>query len=521
MDPPSSPPAPRRPADAHDRTSSDDTIGPSPTLAPAPLPPTSSTLSNSQASLGRGAPPPAPTSPKGKARTQSASTTSSILFAPAPWTTPIPSPSRKPTRILQGARPFSAASGYFDEGGSVVEEEEEGEEGWERKGKAVRGVRSTSVVPSGSKGRSKSRAREVVEEEEPVREGDDEVARRDRGEELVRKRMKDRARVKKVRSFLYSGGGRTKSQEREQEAEKASRKRESDARRTQLDLARRASYNPTAFSYDLDADLDRSVSGAGVLPPLARRSTEGARSRDVSRSGRDSVMSQSTEGGRFASEAGTQRALPWETGSEAPLSPALGRAGGVDGARDEEIMSEGRSLKEGEVDSGNEEDIESGILEEEEDEDDTEVGGEVEYTLKDRQDVSRSPRRYIACRTDFFDGRPSTSSTPSVSPSGSPPSTRSLAPSPATPKPLFTPLPPPPLFVTSPPVTSSGPSSSASGSTSSASSSAPSCGVSLGAAASTDASFTSSAGTSFGRSGSTSRALRSSNTVRRVTTSRR
>lgn len=92
----------------------------------------------------------------------------------------------------------------------MVEEEEEGEEGWEKK-RAVRGVRSTSVVP---KGRSKSRVREKEEEEEEegsVREGDDEVERRDRGEELVRKRMKDRARVKKVRSLLtcWQGGRRS------------------------------------------------------------------------------------------------------------------------------------------------------------------------------------------------------------------------------------------------------------------------------------------------------------------------
>lgn len=109
---------------------------------------------------------------------------------------------------------------------------------------------------------------------------------------------------------------------------------------------------------------------------------------------------------------------------------------------------------------------------------DSEEGDDVEYTLKDRQDVRCSSLSSPLPRTDGdpFIFRPSTSSIRSVFLSGSPLSTRRIAPSLVTPTPLSTRPRPPPLFITFAPPTSSGPSFSDPYSSSSAHSSARSCG---------------------------------------------
>lgn len=232
-----------------ERTASDSTVGPS-----SPKPTSSELSSSTQASLGRGAP---PTSPKGKGTTQLAGRKQSnayILFVP-PTNSSSTSPAKpnKPVGILQhpttassssgmtyserqasmSSRPFSSASvrTIDAETESLQSEDLEGmsdtydTDYYERE--RTKGNRGTGTPRPKSKaitarnlGLTRPRSQSRVRDDEGDLElgddieramsplglrgvaisgdEDDEVERRDRGEELVRKRMKDRARAKRV-----------------------------------------------------------------------------------------------------------------------------------------------------------------------------------------------------------------------------------------------------------------------------------------------------------------------------------
>ncbi|KAL8276252.1 hypothetical protein RQP46_011326 [Phenoliferia psychrophenolica] len=262
-------------------------------------------------------------------------------------------------------------------------------------------LRSSSAHPR-SKSRTRS-SREIDDDEldsdlarppmSPVigrqLDGDDEVERRDRGEELVRQRMRDRAKLKK-------------------EAEKAAKKRDSDvrdARASRLQDGRRASYAPPPPSdFDpTDAPLDRSFSG-----PVGDRPTSAAfpRSRDTSRSGlHESVSSEGTELGGYANNTvrGTVPPSPVSVATDAwpvstsQMSPAFARRPSYASSTASEsanVFSDrplsGRPLSSlGEPTAsthsrdGEAEDEDDNQEEDEDASDD----GAVEYTLKDRQDA--------------------------------------------------------------------------------------------------------------------------------------
>lgn len=201
-----------------------------------------------------------------------------------------------------------------------------------------------------------------------------------------------------------------------QDAEKANRKREVDARnaRFQLDSARRASYNPGSFAQTqaelLDPDFERSFTDP-TPPSFIRRATVDAgglsRTRDVSRARiRDSSVS--TRIG-YLEDVGYFAADNARSSTPAPNSPFLDSdnigltsppiAGRIHSTvvRDDEGSSTGaeEGAESTSAEGGTREDDDGRVTElddaeDEEDEDDSDEleGGAVEYTLKDRQDVS-------------------------------------------------------------------------------------------------------------------------------------
>ena len=229
-----------------ERTSSDSTV------APSSLSPSAATTAT-QAQLGRGAPPPVPTTPR-SIRDSASSTTTQLPPAHPAASLALPSSSQ----------PHSHAVSETTDNASLLSEEGEFSDNYydgyyadRDRDKAARGatgsfgnysatsnsrgnkgkkvnVPRTGAPASRGKGRSRNptgardRDQEDVDEddeEEPsgrdramspglsllsagrtttVFDDDDEVERRDRGEELVRKRMRDRARVKKVSLALLS-----------------------------------------------------------------------------------------------------------------------------------------------------------------------------------------------------------------------------------------------------------------------------------------------------------------------------
>ncbi|KAK4700273.1 Ca2+:H+ antiporter, partial [Phenoliferia sp. Uapishka_3] len=405
--------------------------------------PASDEQTSLQSSLGRGVPPPAanprsmtsapPPSSSQPSTTFSSParrTTSSILQNPLPLvnTTRISSYAARPdnesiyseddgTDFSDAGRPPRASSSA--RGSSVVGGESTGGSGLKGKGLAVR---SASQNP---RSRSRARISRVVDDDDddpsegamrrtmspvggrsmnpPPLDEDDEVERRDRGEELVRQRMKDRARLKK-------------------EAEKASKKRESDARAARLHRA--SSYAPTTPGLDQDPAFptDRSVSGASSATYAADRPPGGnhpsprsrdasvlrpVHSREQSRSGlRDSVASNATEIAGYSTDTGRDTIRPGglststsPAASDAwPHSPATFNRGTSyassvrnddeddSGFTDRPLSRAGHeSIRASEVEDAEEE--EEGDMEDGSDDEDMEDQGEVEYTLKDRQDA--------------------------------------------------------------------------------------------------------------------------------------
>lgn len=224
------------------------------TLIPASSPPLEDLSSTpvtvtSQAQLGRGLPPPEETDLASFATNPPIPSTSSTpvpLLHPIRTSILLPSSSRNPSQVETAYSTLSPATGHpthsphateFSDAGSLLSAGEMSDSNYEYyaererdkasrgissatggnkggKGKRVNvGARTGSTVPSPAKTSGRERAmspqlplmgaRSSVLMTAGVFDEDDEVLRRDRGEELVRKRMRDRARVKKV-SFFYS-----------------------------------------------------------------------------------------------------------------------------------------------------------------------------------------------------------------------------------------------------------------------------------------------------------------------------
>lgn len=392
------------------------------------------------------------------------------------------------------------------------------------------------------------------------KEEDDEVERIDRGEELVRKRWKEKQRLKKVSARAQCLHYAPAHSLATQEAEKA-RKREA----LHLQPGRRLSQHPTSFAVDYDPSTAASMS-SGLLSPrpamlrgtsssravsstshaadssfglgLPSVSTPAAARRDQSRSGlRESIVTPAesmgsesgarTISGYFGHEpnAGSYKETPGGDRSVggAPLSRGVSHASTTASTRNAPSAKDDGSDAEPEMDGdmfhdrressatmsarpdiaqsetshmvdesvGTDfgelsEEGGSGTGETDDASDDESIDGDVEYTLKDRQDVS-------CCRVNLplplltfaLAHRPSTSSTRLAYQFGSRPCTRRTDPSLATPRLRCTPRHHPVSFVISRQATSSGPSSSAAGSPSSAPSSRQSCGSRRGAAKNT------------------------------------
>lgn len=177
----------------------------------------------------------------------------------------------------------------------------------------------------------------------------------------------------------------------------------------QLGAARRMSYNPASLAQTqadlLDPDPDPSLIGPGPPRFNRRATTDGPASRNVSRTGyRDTSFSalgsggptspSGSEAGYFssASAAETERGVspsPYERENlYAPLSPGVGGRSHVPSGRRSKIGEEGTmgemgdEMTEREQGGGDDDD------EEEDGEEEDDPDGVVEYTLKDRQDVS-------------------------------------------------------------------------------------------------------------------------------------
>ena len=262
------------------------------------------------------------------------------------------------------------------------------------------GLRSATAFPpgrSGSRFRSLSKARRLSDDDEfgPVdrpmspipgrrkddRE-DDEVERLDRGEELVRKRMRDRARLKKEQNRL------------------------SRAVQGERDPTRRSSYNPTQPDFDPFDATDRQFSTSSApIAPGVRSGSKPPNVRSVSRTGRAelderaitpvsaSPLTPGPPGGglwntkspgfpRPMSRAASTRPDDDEGGYFSASNAGDGTAESVADTADD--ADSGDENLEDEVREGEEEDEE----EDDEDDDSEELNrGEVEYTLKDRQDA--------------------------------------------------------------------------------------------------------------------------------------
>lgn len=347
-------------------------------------------------------------------------------------------------REQRRARDQSRTRGTSARGASVAGSSSGGGEAgsgsaFKGKGPMATHLRAGSRAP---RSRSRARASRVVNEDDegddspglngqdsgPLLGGDDEVARLDRGEELVRQRMRDRARTKKVRfpfSLSTTKGirGTEPPFSRKQEAEKATKKRESDARAARLQGdGRRASYIPGPMTPGLELDLppsERSFSGPGGVFGST------ARSRDPSRSGlRDSVSSDGTEVGGYTTDTANntirgapplRSVSPFSAGGGGggdywpPVSPSVASRTSI---RRSSYSSANEAGDEG--DSGNpfvdrpvsslggqepleeeeEEGQDAGDAEDDDDDDDAGEDGEVEYTLKDRQDVRSHPSSF-------------------------------------------------------------------------------------------------------------------------------
>lgn len=247
-------------------------------------------------------------------------------------------------------------------------------------GSAVHGRRSrVSLAPAGQAppgmSRSGSRARLPVPAMTKGDQEDDEVVVIDRGEDLIRRRLKERKRAKRERE----------------------RRLAAEAEAAEDDEDVQASAPPSATTAATDSS-GPYFTGSSTLPPQRSSATSpvrGHRAVSVSRARASSTARHQTahtpsRSGSISSDVG---------GADRPTSSLA--AGG-----DEDEMEE---------DGDHEEDEEAEAAQQSDDDDDDEdgSGGDDEgVTVKDRQDVSSlAPHR--------TDRRPSTSSTPSVCPSGS------------------------------------------------------------------------------------------------------